>query len=147
MLQVVHADDVAHAVSRLVTSPVPGPFNLAAADVLGPPEVAAPLGGRALRLPQAAVIRAAEVAWEARLWPLDPGWLRMAAEVPLVVCDRARTELGWRPRMSAAETWRELVEGMAAGAGGPTPALRRRTVRDDLVQLLRGGPVTRRRRT
>jgi len=38
-------------------------------------------------------------------------------------CPRAAAELGWRPTRSSAEALVELLDGMRAGAGAPTPPL------------------------
>lgn len=146
-LQVVHAEDVADAIARIIETRSPGPFNLSAPDVLGPREIAEPLGGRPLRLPSALLLRVTDALWAAHLWPLDAGWLRMAAEVPLVDTGRAERELGWRARHTGADAWRELVDAMARGLGGDTPATRPRSVRDDALRLVTSGPVTRRTRT
>jgi nucleoside-diphosphate-sugar epimerase len=146
-LQVVHADDVADAIARIIEVRLPGPVNLAAPDVLGPREIAAPLGGRPLRLPGKLLLRLTDALWAAHLWPLEGGWLHMAVEVPLIDTGRAQRELGWQARHSGADTWRELVEAMATGLGGDTPATRPRSVLDDAVRLVTSGPVTRRSRT
>jgi UDP-glucose 4-epimerase len=37
--------------------------------------------------------------------------------------ERARTELGWQPHTDAATTLAELLAGLRAHAGGPTPPL------------------------
>jgi len=38
---------------------------------------------------------------------------------------RARRELGWQPTRTSGEALRELLEGFADRAAGPTPALAR----------------------
>ena len=43
--------------------------------------------------------------------------------VPLMDVTRARNELGWSPRRSAADALLELIDGMSDGAGVPTPPL------------------------
>lgn len=146
-LQVVHADDVADAIARIIESRLPGPVNLAAPDVLGPREIAAPLGGRPLRLPAKLLLRLTDALWAAHLLPLEGGWLHMATEVPLVDSARAHRELGWQAGHSGADSWRELVEAVARADGGNTPATRRRSMMDDALRLVTSGPVTRRTRT
>jgi hypothetical protein len=47
----------------------------------------------------------------------------MALAVPLMDVSRARAELGWEPRRTAAEALSELLEGLRDGAGYPTPPL------------------------
>jgi hypothetical protein len=49
----------------------------------------------------------------------------MAVNVPLLDTGRIQRELGWTPRVGAADALVELLEGLAAGAEGPTPALAR----------------------
>ncbi|HKX66567.1 MAG TPA: NAD-dependent epimerase/dehydratase family protein [Intrasporangium sp.] len=146
-LQVVHAEDVADAIARIIDTRLPGPVNLAAPDVLGPREIAAPLGGRPLLLPGKLLLHMTDALWTAHLWPLEGGWLHMAVEVPLIDTRRAERELGWQARHSGADTWRELVEAMASGLGGDTPATRPRSLLDDALRLVTAGPVTRRTRT
>ena len=114
--QVVHAHDVATAIHRCLLTEVRGAFNLAAPGVLGhatrlgPPLVAAakPLVG---------------AAWRARLVPVDPGWLTLAASAPLMSTERATTELGWAPTRDAPTVLRELLGGLHDDAAFQTPPL------------------------
>jgi UDP-glucose 4-epimerase len=66
----------------------------------------------------------------ARLQPVEPGWIRLAAKAPLMSTVRAEHELGWRPRVDAVEALAELLDGMARGSGAPAPALRPRHLAD-----------------
>jgi hypothetical protein len=75
-----------------------------------------PLPGGVLRAVTAA-------AWRARLVPVDEGWVDAGLQSPLLDAGRAERELGWRPRYTALEAIKELVEGMREGAGAPTPPL------------------------
>ena len=52
-----------------------------------------------------------------------PGWVDMGLGVPVMDTRRAREELGWTPRHSAVDALLELLAGMRAAAGGPTPPL------------------------
>ena len=47
----------------------------------------------------------------------------MGLAVPVMDTSRARDELGWTPRHSAAAALLELIEGMRAGVGVATPPL------------------------
>ena len=67
-----------------------------------------------------------ELAWRLRVVPVGPGWLDMGMSAPLLDTGRAERELGWRPAHGAVETLREMVDGMAAGAGTASPPLRAR---------------------
>ncbi len=111
--QVVHADDLADAVARIVEARAAGAFNLATEPVVGPADVAAVLGGRPLPLRTAPVRALVALAWRLRLVAVDPGWVDIAVSVPLMDVSRAREELGWRPRHDARSALREAVEGVA----------------------------------
>ncbi|GIG88823.1 NAD-dependent epimerase/dehydratase family protein [Plantactinospora endophytica] len=123
-IQVVHADDAAEAYLRALRSDRTGAFNIAAEPVLDGPLVAAELGGWAAPLPLALLRLLNRVAWRGRLVPADEGWLEMGAAVPLMDCSRAERELGWRPRRDARDALRELLAGIAVGAGTASPPMR-----------------------
>ncbi|QTE27865.1 NAD-dependent epimerase/dehydratase family protein [Pengzhenrongella sicca] len=132
-VQAVHADDLAAAYREVIVRRQRGPFNVAADDVLHAGDVAAIVaGGRHRDLPFALVRAAVSGAWHARVLPVSPGWLDLAAGVPVLDCARARELLGWRPRRTSAEAVAELVAGIAAGCGTSSPPLRpRRGVHPD----------------
>ena len=122
--QVVHTDDVAAAYQAAVQRRVAGAFNLAADPVLGPPDVAAALGGaRTVDVPIRALRAAAALTWRARLQPTSPGWVDMAASAPILDASRARQVLGWVASRPADEVLAELLDGMAHGAGIGGPLL------------------------
>jgi nucleoside-diphosphate-sugar epimerase len=121
--QAVHSLDVGEAYRLAATRDVRGAFNVAAEPVLDGPELARILGARAVPIPPAVLRAAAAATWRAHLQPTSPGWVDMAFGVPLLDSTRAHEELGWTPRHSAADALRELLAGMRAGAGVPTPPL------------------------
>ncbi len=121
--QAVHADDVGDAYRRAVVGHVDGPFNIAAAPTIGPPELASLLRARQLPVPGRALRAAASLAWHARLQPADPGWIDLALGVPLMDTGRARRELGWEPTKTSLEALGELLAGLRHGRGGKTPPL------------------------
>lgn len=126
-LQAVHADDAAEAYREAVVRRVRGPFNVAAPDVLRGQEVADVVARGRLREVAVAEARAVlATVWHARVVPVGPGWLDMALAAPLLDTSRAERELDWRPRWSAADAVRDLVDGIAAGAGTASPPLRPR---------------------
>ncbi len=125
VLQFVHADDVAAAVDLAIAAGAAGAFNLAAEPVLGPAALARLVGGRHVPVPGWLVRGVAAVTWRAHLQPTDPGWVDLAMNAPVLDSGRARTELGWTPEHTAADAVRELLAGMADGAGRDgSPALR-----------------------
>jgi nucleoside-diphosphate-sugar epimerase len=121
--QAVHTDDVAEAYRIAITGDARGAFNVAAEPVLDSPRLAELLGARLVRLPEAIMRRAVDVAWRLHLQPSPPGWVDLALESPLLDTTRIRTELAWSPRWTAEDAIRELLAGMRAGAGEPTPPL------------------------
>ncbi|WP_432992445.1 NAD-dependent epimerase/dehydratase family protein [Dactylosporangium sp. CA-233914] len=122
-LQAVHADDVADAYVRALTTDVRGAFNVAAEPVLTPSLAAEMFHGRTIGV-SAGVLRAAAAAtWRLRLQPVDAGWVRLALAAPLLATTRATTELGWRPTIDATEALRDLAAGMAAHAHAGSPPL------------------------
>lgn len=121
--QVLHTDDVADAYVRAVTTDVAGPFNVAADEVLGSEAVGQVLGARPVELPAGLVRGALAAGWAAHLVPADPKLFDLVMALPVMDTSRARRELGWTPRHTAREALAEVAEGMAAGAGAPTPPL------------------------
>merc|ERR1712034_403 len=91
-------------------------------------DVADALGARAVHLPSAVLGRLVDLSWRARLQPIDRG--------------RARTELGWQPRWSAAEALRDVLGGVADGAHTVSPPLRRRSPVEQLRRSVTVGAKT-----
>ena len=105
-LPIVWDEDVADAVALALLSGARGAFNVAADDALAPRELAARGGLRAVRVPRS-VARAAAVAspWLSRLGigrAMDPAWLESAGVRMIISSERAKRELGWRPRCKTA---------------------------------------------
>lgn len=96
-IQVTDAADVADLAGRAVLAGAAGAFNVAGEPVLTPPVVARLLGGRHVPVPRGLLRGAAGATWRARLQPLDPSWVDLLLDVPLLDCTRARDELGWHP--------------------------------------------------
>jgi nucleoside-diphosphate-sugar epimerase len=142
----VHADDVADAVVRVLEARAPGAFNLAADGSITTADIAGALGARTVHVPAPVVRAVVAAAWHARLQPVDPGWVDLGFSVPLLDTARARTELGWSPRTDARSVLRETLDAMRRPEAGDSDVLRRRSVADGLRRLAERGPVTRRRR-
>jgi UDP-glucose 4-epimerase len=125
--QAVHADDVAEAYRLVIDQrEVRGAFNLAAEPLMDATELGRALGARPVPVSARALRAAVQLTWRAHLQPTSPGWIDLARGVPVMDTARARTELGWAPRHSAADALLELLDGLGRGAGGPTPPLDRR---------------------
>jgi nucleoside-diphosphate-sugar epimerase len=144
-VSMVHADDVADAIARVVAQSAGGAFNLEAGTV-DADDIADALGARRIPVPTQALRAAAAAAWHARLQQVDPGWVDLARQAPVLDSGRARRELGWEPQHTARQVLEEIVDGLVHQAAGGSEVLRRRTVPRELGALLRRGPVSSRTR-
>lgn len=97
---------------------------MAGEPVLDGRRLAAALGARPVEVPRRVLRAAAHLSWRLHLQPTPPGWLDLAFAVPVMDTTRVRTELGWAPAVAADEALREVLNGIADGAGLPTPPLR-----------------------
>ncbi len=145
LVPMVHAADVADAVCRVVERGATGAFNLAAPSPITPADIAAALGARHVPAPGRLLRAAVSASWQAHLQPLDPGWIDLALQVPLMDTRRAHDELGWTARRPAVSTLEETVAGMRDSASGSTVALRPRSVARSVRERLSNGPVSARR--
>jgi nucleoside-diphosphate-sugar epimerase len=145
VVPLVHSDDVADAIVRVLERRVGGAFNLAAEPAVTRDDIADVFGARSVHVPAPALRLLASAAWHARLQPVDPGWLDLGFGVPLLDTTRARTELGWTPEHDGHEVLAEVVGGMADAEAGDSPPLRRRTVPEEVGLLVRQGPASHRR--
>ena len=57
-------------------------------------------------------------SWAAHLQPVDPGWIDLAANVPVLSTERIR-QLGWRPEHTAEQVLREFVTALHDGGEPP----------------------------
>ena len=145
-IPMVHADDVADAIERVLHRSAGGAFNLSAEPAVTTAAIAGVLQARLVHVPAGVVRAAMSAAWHARLQPVDPGWLDLGFAVPLMDTTRARVELGWTFRTDALSVLAETVEGMRDAASGGSAVLRPRTVAGQLVSALRRGAVSVRKR-
>ena len=137
----VHTDDVADALARVLERRATGAFNLAGEPPVTRDVIARVLGAWPVPVPRSFLRDAAALAWRARLQPLDPGWLDLAFAAPLLDTARARRELGWSPSVPADVALGQAIAGMADAAAAPNPALRPRSTADELVALVTRGPI------
>jgi nucleoside-diphosphate-sugar epimerase len=144
---VVHSEDVADALVRVLERHAGGAFNLATEPPVTRDLLTRVLGSRRLHVPSTVLASVTSAAWRARLQPLDPGWVELAFAVPLLDTTRARTELGWHPRWTAWEAVADAIVGMAGEEGTASPALRRRSAPAEIVRAVRAGLTGSRRLT
>ena len=112
-LQVIHEDDVGSAfVQCIVGAGPPGAYNIAADGTIGSADFARELGLRPITLPsrplQRAARRLAGVRLPSRLPPMA-SWAEAVSHASIVDTTKAKSELGWTPRYSAAETLRATI--------------------------------------
>ncbi len=109
-MQLVHHDDVASAIALAATAPAPpGAYNLAGDGLISISEVVKALGGRPVRVP--AVTASAASAALSRL-PFVPSaleWLHSTRTSVVMDTTKAKTQLGWRPVHSSADTLAALA--------------------------------------
>ncbi|MBG0829986.1 NAD-dependent epimerase/dehydratase family protein [Planomonospora sp. ID67723] len=121
--QAVHGDDIGEAYRLAVVGDASGAFNIAADPVIDPAVLAELLGARRVPVPAGLLRGAVSAAWRMRLVPAAPELLDMVLALPIMDISRARAELGWQPRYSATDAFRELLEGLRTVAGMATPPL------------------------
>jgi nucleoside-diphosphate-sugar epimerase len=122
-LQFIHEADVGAALLLCVLGAgPPGAYNIAADDVLTGADVARQLGLAAIPVPSRLVHVAARAAAALPRPPFVPpavDWVEALAHPAIMDTSRAREQLGWTPRHSAAQALRETLarEGIGADAG------------------------------
>lgn len=144
---VVHSDDVADALVRVVDRGLGGAFNLAADQPLTRSIVADVLGARALQVPAPVLRAAVSGSWRLHLQPLSPGWIDLAFAAPLQDCTRAHQELGWRPTSNPRDALIDALAGITGNIGTDSPALRSQSLANRLLDAVRSGPVSHRKRS
>lgn len=116
--QALTAQDVAEAYWQVVARRAGGAFNVAAEPVLDAHTMGTVLGARRiLELPVAVFRAAAAVSYRARLQPTDPGWVDMAAAVPVMDTSALRRATDWRPRTDARDAVRLVLDHLDGREG------------------------------
>lgn len=136
--QALHSSDAAEAYRLAVVGNFRGAFNVAAEPVIDANVLAEILRTRSLAIPRPIVRAALAAAWNLHFVPAEPALLDLVLALPLLDTHRARSELGWRPSRSGVDALREMLEGMAHGAGGDTPPLAADTPRRRLDEFATG---------
>lgn len=114
--QLVHEDDVAQAfLAGALGKGEPGPYNLAGEGELTASDLATALGWYSVPMPSMALDAAAEVVARLPRVPEQAAWLAAFRRPVLMRTDRARSELGWRPRHDAQDTLHAMVTAYRTG--------------------------------
>ncbi|RFA07932.1 epimerase [Subtercola boreus] len=114
VFQAIHASDVGDAFWRAVERRAGGAFNIAAEPVLDPQLIARVIGARrAVPVRLLAAKFLVWLTWRLRIQPTPPGWVDIAATVPIMSTERARDVLGWEPQVSSTDALASIVAGLA----------------------------------
>jgi UDP-glucose 4-epimerase len=109
--QLVHEDDVATAfMAGVAGRGEPGPYNLAASGTLTLSDVADELGWYSLPVPRAGVKATADALTRLPLVPDSVAWLHTVRKPVLMKTERAKDQLGWKPKYTAKQTLKEMVQ-------------------------------------
>jgi UDP-glucose 4-epimerase len=112
-LQLVHHDDVGSAIAlAATTSAPPGAYNIAADGVISMSDLADALGARPVRVPRIAATAASEVIARLPFVPTALEWLHVGRTSVVMDTAKAKTQLGWTPKYTAAETLSALAESV-----------------------------------
>ncbi len=102
-VQFLDEDDAAAGLLEAGFAGATGTWNLATEDWLDAEGIAAVCGGRVLRVPGRAAVRASELAFRARLLPFGADRAALLAGPLALDPSRARVDLAWKPRMSSRQ--------------------------------------------
>ncbi|MGV0793069.1 NAD-dependent epimerase/dehydratase family protein [Mycolicibacterium sp. XJ1819] len=112
-LQLVHHDDVAAAIAlAATTSAPPGAYNIAGDGVVSMSTLAGRLGARPVRVPRIAATAVSEVVARLPFVPSILEWLHVGRTSVVMDTTKAKTQLGWTPRYTTAETLVALAESV-----------------------------------
>lgn len=112
-VQLVHHDDVAAAIALAArTSAPPGAYNLAGDGVLSMSDVGAALGARPVPVPRFMVSAASGVIAHLPFLPSGLEWLHAGRTSTVMDTSKAKSQLGWTPEYTAAETLAGLAESI-----------------------------------
>ena len=109
-LQLVHHDDVAAAIALAATTDSPpGAYNIADDGEVSISDVVTALGGRAMRVPAVAATAASAVIAHMPFVPSALEWLHVARASVVMDTSKAKSQLGWKPKYTSAETLHALA--------------------------------------
>ena len=113
-VQLVHHDDVASAIVLAVTTTTapPGAYNIAGDGLLTFSDVGRALGARPIRVPRVAAVVTSEVLAHLPFVPSALEWLHAGRTAVVMDTNKAKTELGWTPKHTAAETLSALGQSL-----------------------------------
>ena len=112
-MQLVHHDDVASAIALAATTTAPpGAYNLAGDGVVSISTVAEELGARPVRVPKVAATAVSGVMARLPFLPSALEWLHASRTSVVMDTTKAKTQLGWEPKHTGAETLSALGQSL-----------------------------------
>ena len=113
-LQLVHHDDVASAIALAATTTTakPGAYNIAGDGEISVSEVADALGARAVRVPKAGITAASAALSRLPFIPSALEWLHVGRASMVMDTTKAKSQLGWTPTYTSAETLKTLAAAL-----------------------------------
>lgn len=112
-LQLVHHDDVAAAIAlAATTSAPPGAYNIAGDGLVSMSDVARSLGARPVRVPKVSAAVASEIIARLPFVPSMLEWLHTGRTSVVMDTAKAKTQLGWQPKHTGAETLTQLADSL-----------------------------------
>ena len=118
-LQVVHEEDLGQALLQcVVAAGPPGSYNIAADGVITAADIARELGMLVLPVPPGPAQFAALALAALPFLPPAAQWVEAVSRPAIMDTTRAKQELGWTPRFTAADTLREALPHRR-GRSGP----------------------------
>jgi nucleoside-diphosphate-sugar epimerase len=110
-MQLVHHDDVAAAIALAVTSESapPGAYNIAGDGLLSMSDVGRAFGAMPVKVPRAAAVVTSEVIARLPFVPSALEWLHAGRTTVVMDTTKAKSQLGWQPKYTAAQTLSALA--------------------------------------
>lgn len=121
--QAVHSSDVGEAIRLAVLGSQRGSFNIAADPIIDRSVLGEIFGARTVEVPVRPLRALHGAAWRLRVVPAEGGLLELLLNLPTLDPTRAQKDLGWTPRHTGVDALREMLDGLADGAGMATPPL------------------------
>ena len=109
----MHHDDVAAAIALAATTDAPpGAYNIAGDGEVSISDIVTALGGRPVRVPAVAATAASAVIANVPFTPSALEWLHVARASVVMDTSKAKSQLGWKPKYTSAETLQALAEAV-----------------------------------
>jgi UDP-glucose 4-epimerase len=100
------------ALAVTTTSAPPGAYNIAGDGVLSMSDVGRALGARPVKVPRAAAVATSEIISRVPFVPSALEWLHAGRTSVVMDIGKAKRQLGWVPKFTAAETLSAMAKAV-----------------------------------